>query len=93
MGPFFESDAENRPFNGKSARGRYYVNGHCLDHDLCRSIAPNLFQRDNEHGCFYVVKQPETPKEFQLMEECIESCPMAAIRDDGDTFKWPSSEA
>jgi ferredoxin len=83
-----ESDPD-LPNSDKCCPGKYYVNCHCANHDLCHSIAPGLFQRDDEKGYFYVVKQPETSDELQLMQECIDACPIEAIRDDGETIDWP----
>jgi ferredoxin len=71
-------------YSPKSCAGKYYVNCQCLDHDVCRQIAPTLFTRDNYLGGTYVSKQPATEEELRLMKDCIGCCPMQAIRDDGE---------
>ena len=65
----------------RSCDGRFYVSCECLDHDLSRSIAPMLFERDEKLGVYFVKKQPETSHELALMQKSIESCPVEAIRD------------
>ena len=68
----------------KNVPGKFYVDCNCLDHEMCRDIAPNNFARDADRGMFYVCKQPETSEELAQCREAIEACPMAAIGDDGD---------
>ncbi len=46
-----------------------------------------LFAEDEKESWFYVKKQPATDDEIQLMRDCMDICPMGAIRDDGDTFE------
>jgi ferredoxin len=67
--------------------GKYWVDCHeCLVHELCVHLAPNNFTmiegEDFNSAC--VIKQPETPEEERQCREALESCPVAAIRDDGD---------
>jgi ferredoxin len=64
--------------------GKFYVDCTCLDHELCRELAPNNFARDQRRGMFYVCKQPETPEELAQCREAMAACPMAAIGDDGE---------
>ena len=80
------------PFSPKSCPGKFYVNCNCLDHDLCASLAPKLFARDDHFGGYYVVRQPTTDEETDLMQECIEACPMEAIRDNGDKIEWKNKK-
>ena len=40
--------------------GRFYVDGQCIDCDLCRQTAPLNFERSEAEGYSYVIKQPET---------------------------------
>lgn len=68
----------------KNLPGKFYVDCNCLDHEMCRDIAPNNFARDRERGVFYVCKQPDTAAELAACKEALVCCPMAAIGDDGD---------
>ncbi|HMJ09444.1 MAG TPA: ferredoxin [Pyrinomonadaceae bacterium] len=63
--------------------GKYYVDNQCIDCDVCRSISPANFERNDECGYSFVHKQPETPEEIQLCEEAFMACPVEAIGDDG----------
>ena len=66
-----------------NAPGRYYVDCEtCIVHECCIEIAPNNF-RLGEDYCAYVFKQPGTPDEEAKCREALETCPTAAIRDDG----------
>ena len=70
-----------------NAPGRYYVDFHeCLDHQLCVHLAPNNFAliEGSDFSAVCVIKQPETPEEERQCREALESCPVSAIRDDGD---------
>jgi ferredoxin len=66
-----------------NARGKFYVDGQCIDCDVCRDTSPDNFARSDENGYSFVVKQPETTEEFKLCEEAMEACPVEAIGDDG----------
>ena len=74
--------------NIESQRGKYYVDGQCLDCDLCRETAPTIFTRQDEHGYSYIYKQPETPEEIEQVKESMEGCCTEAIHDDGDQYDW-----
>jgi ferredoxin len=63
--------------------GKYYVDDQCIDCDLCRETAPDIFKREESGGYTYVARQPETQKEIALCVEALESCPVNAIGDDG----------
>lgn len=75
--------ADRNQRNTKNVPGKFYVDNQCLDHAVCQCIAPKNFARDDEQGCFYVCKQPETQEELAQCLEAIASCPMAAIGMDG----------
>jgi len=62
--------------------GKYYVDGQCIDCDVCRDTSPKNFTRNDENGYSYVYKQPETSEEFSLCEEALNACPVEAIGDD-----------
>ncbi len=56
----------------------------CVDCDLCRNIAPDIFKRNDEGGYTYVQRQPITAAEIELAEEARASCPTESIGNDGD---------
>lgn len=68
----------------ENAPGKYYVDSNCIDCDVCRTTAPNNFERSEENGYSFVKKQPENDEEASLCAEALESCPVEAIGDDGD---------
>lgn len=73
---------ENR--HPDNVEGKYYVDDQCIDCDVCRQTAPENFAHNEEGGYSYVCKQPETEDEEDLCREAMESCPTAAIGDDGE---------
>ena len=64
--------------------GKFYLDNSCVDCDLCRQIAPDIFARYDEGGYSYVQRQPTTPAEIALAEEAQTSCPTESIGNDGD---------
>ena len=66
-----------------NTRGKYYVDRECIDCDLCREVAPENFQRNEDEGYSYVYKQPESDEEEKRCEEARDSCPVEAIGGDG----------
>jgi len=72
----------------RNTPGKYYVDGQCTDCDLCRQCAPNNIRRDDEQGCSYVYRQPETPEEIAGCEEGVFGCPTEAVGNDGDRYDW-----
>ena len=71
-----------------SAPGKFFVDDQCLDCNLCRETAPEVFRRDDECGVSYLVRQPVTEQEIALVEESVEGCPHEAIGDTGDQHDW-----
>ena len=71
-----------------SAEGKYYIDDQCLDCDLCREIAPEVFRRVDSLGRSYVYRQPATPEDVLLVKEALEGCCTEAIHSDGDSFNW-----
>ena len=66
-----------------NAPGRYYVDcDTCVHHNCCVELAPNNF-RMGESLTTYVFKQPDTSSEEEQCRQALETCPTAAIRDDG----------
>ena len=70
--------------NHKNVTGSFYVDGQCIDCDLCRETAPDNFTRADDMGFSYVFKQPENDAEAALCHEAMEGCPVSAIGDDGE---------
>jgi ferredoxin len=63
--------------------GRFYIDSTCCDCDLCRQIAPDVFQRNDEIGSSFVAHQPSSPEGIALAQEAVESCPTESIGNDG----------
>jgi ferredoxin len=76
--------ADKNSKNGENALGRYYVDRECIDCDLCRNIAPNIFTRSDKGGYSYVHRQPQTAEELTQAEEARTSCPADTIGNDGE---------
>jgi ferredoxin len=66
-----------------NAPGAYFVDTSCTDCDLCRSIAPQFFKRDDDTGYSFVHRQPVTAAEIEEAEEARNSCPTESIGHDG----------
>lgn len=81
MAEFSNRNLENLP-------GTFYVDDQCLDCDLCREVAPSIFQRNDSGGYAFVARQPESDEERELCREAVEGCPCEAIGDDGDSQDW-----
>ncbi|PCI25305.1 MAG: ferredoxin [SAR324 cluster bacterium] len=64
--------------------GQFYVDEECIDCNLCEEIAPNNFLGNPEEGYHYVIKQPSTKEEEELVRDALDSCPTEAIGDDGE---------
>lgn len=64
--------AENVP-------GAFYVTSECIDCDLCREAAPDIFRRNDDVGLSVVVRQPASLEETVKAIEGMESCPVEAI--------------
>jgi len=64
--------------------GKFYVDTQCIDCDLCREVAPNNFNRNDNGGYSQVYKQPENETEVAQCEDAKNSCPVEAIGSDGD---------
>ncbi|HSI11587.1 MAG TPA: ferredoxin [Chthoniobacter sp.] len=75
--------AERQNKAPENVPGSYYVDDTCIDCDLCRSVAPEFFTRQDAGGYTYVQRQPVTPEEIALAEEGRLSCPTDSIGNDG----------
>jgi ferredoxin len=62
--------------------GEYFVAEQCIDCDLCRQVAPNIFQRKftGAGGISVVSRQPSSDFEFQKTAEAMDACPVGAIQ-------------
>ena len=67
----------------RNAAGPYYVDSSCTDCDLCRSLAPDIFIRDDDLGFTFVTRQPQTPDEIACAEAGRTGCPTDSIGNDG----------
>ncbi len=68
----------------QNAPGAFYVDASCVDCDLCRSLAPAFFRRDDEIGYSYVHRQPITSEEIEVATDAMNSCPSESIGQDPD---------
>lgn len=69
--------------NPLNSLGKYYNDLSCIDCDLCREIAPQIFVRDDEEGLTYALRQPIGEEEIALVRDAMNSCPTETIGDDG----------
>jgi ferredoxin len=69
-----EKVAENVP-------GAFFVMDNCIDCDLCRQTAPQIFKRHStgNGGYSFLWAQPKTEREEQLAREAMQACPVEAI--------------
>jgi ferredoxin len=75
--PRFEKGVGQQP----KGIGQYLVSEQCIDCDLCRQMAPTVFQRKftGAGGLSYVARQPQNDLEIQRAAEAKDSCPVGAI--------------
>lgn len=64
--------------------GRIYVDETCIACDACVLSAPQNFLIHEDDGHAYVIKQPTSPEEEEMVREAMEGCPVEAIGDDGE---------
>ncbi len=65
--------------------GQFYVTSECIDCDLCREAAPEIYRRDDEIGLSVVHHQPSTIEEMARAVEGLEGCPVEAIGRDAES--------
>lgn len=63
--------------------GKFYVDSSCIDCDLCRETAPQIFRRDDEAGVTVVYHQPHSDGELTVATEAMSDCPTNSIGNDG----------
>ena len=69
----------------ENVSGNFFVDDTCIDCDLCRQIAPSVFEDASDHS--YVAHQPESPAETHRAAMALVTCPTASIgtRDKSDS--------
>jgi ferredoxin len=76
-----------------NAPGPFYVDRECIDCDLCREIAPESFERNEDEAFSFVHRQPASEEELARCREALENCPVEAIGEDGDEGDEEEDEA
>ena len=66
----------SKKLNG-NVPGEFYVDASCIDCDLCRQIAPEVFREEEEASV--VARQPGTPSDALRAEMALVTCPTASI--------------
>ncbi|MCG8599564.1 MAG: ferredoxin [Verrucomicrobiales bacterium] len=62
-----------------NAPGNLYVDGQCIDCDLCRDRLPEIFHRNERDAHSYVSHQPDSAEEWESCRQAIDDCPVEAI--------------
>ena len=76
--------ADREDKNPLNVTGKFYNDLSCIDCDLCREIAPNIFTRDDDEAASYVYSQPQNQQDLELALEAMEGCPTETIGNDGE---------
>jgi glyoxylase-like metal-dependent hydrolase (beta-lactamase superfamily II)/ferredoxin len=63
----------------QNVTGEFYVDDSCIDCDICRQIAPAVFDRSRAVEKSFVHRQPETKVEEQRALQALVACPTASI--------------
>jgi ferredoxin len=65
-----------------SGVGEYFVSEQCIDCDLCRQMAPDIFKRkmSGTGGRSFVERQPVNELECKRAEDALDACPVGAIQ-------------
>ena len=63
--------------------GAFYISSECIDCDMCRETAPDVFKRNDDIGFSVVFHQPESAAECKQAEEALNGCPVEAIGHNG----------
>src|SRR5499427_4230695 len=61
----------------ENVSGNFFVDDTCIDCDLCRQIAPSVFEEGSDHS--FVAHQPESPAETHRAAMALVACPTASI--------------
>ncbi len=61
--------------------GAFFVMDNCIDCDLCRQSAPQVFKRHSvgNAGYSFVWAQPRNDREEDLARDAMRGCPVEAI--------------
>ncbi|HEX7652920.1 MAG TPA: ferredoxin [Verrucomicrobiae bacterium] len=70
--------------NAENVPGRYYVDSSCIDCDMCRDLAPDIFARHENGAYSYIQRQPATAEEVKMVDEAIACCATESIGDNGE---------
>jgi len=62
--------------------GEFFVAEQCIDCDLCRQMAPDIFKRKftGVGGISYVERQPKTDLDMRKTIDALDACPVGAIQ-------------
>lgn len=66
-----------------NATGKYYVDKNCIMCDVCRDIAPEMFNESEDGDHHVLVRQPRNSSEEEAIRDAMDQCPVDAIGDDG----------
>lgn len=65
--------------------GKFFVDRECIACDACVLAAPDNFKMDEIDGHAFVTKQPANELEETQCKEAMESCPVEAIGNNGNS--------
>ena len=63
--------------------GKFYVDLSCIDCDMCRGTAPEIFRRNDDTGFSMVYQQPLAVEAENAAAEAMRDCPTDSIGNDG----------
>jgi glyoxylase-like metal-dependent hydrolase (beta-lactamase superfamily II)/ferredoxin len=63
----------------ENTSGDFYVDSSCIDCDLCRQLAPEVFARTERAAQSYVAAQPATPAAEHRALMALVTCPTSSI--------------
>ncbi|OED37884.1 hypothetical protein AB834_01195 [PVC group bacterium (ex Bugula neritina AB1)] len=71
----------------ENTNGSYYVDDSCIACMACTQIAPKHFIMNEDNYYAYVHCQPQNSAETISTQEALDTCPVNAIGDDGNSSK------
>jgi ferredoxin len=72
----------------RNAAGKYYViKKECIMCQVCVAMGDGFFEMDWDAETAYVVSQPSGKSAEQAVRESMLSCPVGAIKDNGEDFE------
>jgi glyoxylase-like metal-dependent hydrolase (beta-lactamase superfamily II)/ferredoxin len=69
--------ADRKLAYSENVPGDFFVDETCIDCDLCRQIAPSVFEEKADHSVVW--HQPESPAETRRAAMALVACPTASI--------------